>query len=124
MTRLDDIKSAFFEAAVVPDQWQAALSLLAARFSALCATAATWRPDEKSVTWREVTKPLFGTTSLYADYYCGIDPHIELLTNQPVGRWIANTQFFDDSYIRHSEFYMAYLRPLGLRYSAFSRFAY
>src|SRR5437868_575380 len=96
----DELVAAFFEAAVVPEQWPDALSLFAAAFRSEGTFVLIWDEVKASPVLLEITGPLSSGKRLYTEYYGSIDPHRNMLAGQPPRHWVCSTQFFDEGYVR------------------------
>jgi DNA-binding CsgD family transcriptional regulator len=114
----DKVVAAFFEAAVLPEQWPDALSSFAAAFRSEGALVLIWDELKASPALLEITGPLSSGKRLYAEYYSRIDPHPNLLVGQPPRHWVCSSQFFNERYMLRSEYFVDFLFAHGIRHGA------
>jgi DNA-binding CsgD family transcriptional regulator len=111
-----------YEAAMEPARWRNALSALREMLDAVGAGLLVWNERENVAQFVEVAGIFSESTKkLYAAYFGAIDPRRELLQRTPVGLMINSDAYFDDDFVKHSEFYNDFLIPQGARHTTFGK---
>jgi DNA-binding CsgD family transcriptional regulator len=110
-----------YEAAAVTDTWPRALAALADATGAVNAHFAVWNGRENKSDFFASARPDRGWETLYTTYYGAIAPCRHLLDDKPVGEWIASHRYFDQDFVRRSEYFNDFLLKIGGLYSVKGR---
>src|SRR3954470_19388974 len=110
-----------YEAAAVSETWPSALAALADATGAVNAHFAVWNGRENKSDFFASARPDPGWETLYTTYYGAIAPCRHLLDDKPVGEWIASHRYFDQEFVRRSEYFNDFLLKIGGLYSVKGR---
>ncbi len=118
---IERVSELLYEAAAVSDTWPKALAALADATGALNAHFAVWNGRENKSDFFASAHPDRGWETLYSTYYGAIAPCRHLLDGRPVGEWIASHHYFDQAFVRKSEYFNDFLLRIGGLYSVKGR---
>jgi len=118
---IERICELLYEAAVVSETWPKALAALADATGAVNAHFAVWNSRENKSDFFASAHSDPGWETLYSTYYGAIAPCRHLLDNRPVGEWIASHHYFDQAFVRKSEYFNDFLLRIGGLYSVKGR---
>ncbi len=113
----DSLVSLVYDSSLDPTLWLDAMSELAAQVGADTFHFLGWDRKNQMPTF-SVTKldSWNDAIALYDDYYCKVDPRLELTLKVGPGAVIACHHHFDDRFVSKDEFYQDFLLSYGLRY--------
>jgi len=118
---IERICELLYEAAVVSETWPKALAALADATGAVNAHFAVWNSRENKSDFFASAHRDPGWETLYSTYYGAIAPCRHLLDDRPVGEWIASHHYFDQAFVRKSEYFNDFLLRIGGLYSVKGR---
>ena len=110
-----------YEAAAVSETWPKALSALAEATGAVNAHFALWSEREHRTYFFASANPDRGWETLYNTSYGAIAPCRGLLDGRRVGDWVASHRYFDQDFVRGSEYFNDFLLQIGGLYSVKGR---
>lgn len=122
-----DATAALYEAAVLPEQWPAALAMVSevvqGRFTHLFLT---------DVSSGQVTMSALGALpgqdpdpageASYISYFSRLDPRLPAIARFPLGRAVSCTELVNADTVRRSEFFNDFFLPHGVRWTALANF--
>lgn len=112
---LDPVISLFYEAALDPERWPAALASMA-RLGGAQAAALVDMDYTLSVLWRHVLYNVDEEAHrVYLRRYAQIDPRLPVMMKSPELRWVSDLEALPDSVRLNSPVYQEYLLPYGLK---------
>lgn len=105
-----------YESVQTPDLLMPAYKAMAEQCGGFIAHYLSINPYKKSVLDTQVSIPDPAHRQAdYSDYYIGIDPRVSYCSTGAMGEWRADQHVLDEHYVRHSEIYNDFLRPLGAK---------
>src|SRR5215207_8975166 len=110
-----------YEAAAVSEMWPKALAALADATGAVNAHFVLWSQRENKTQFFASANPDQGWETLYNTYYGAIAPCRGLLDDRVVGDWVASHRYFDQAFVRSSEYFNDFLLRIGGLYSVKGR---
>lgn len=112
----DQLVTAIHAAVLEPSKWDGLLHRIA---DTVGASAAGFCLRNKQ-TGEPMRWNLYGLSEqairAYQDAYLATDPWLSIINRSQVGVWVAEHQYFDDSYVARSEFFQRYMLPNGMRH--------
>jgi DNA-binding CsgD family transcriptional regulator/PAS domain-containing protein len=110
-----------YEAAAVSEMWPKALAALADATGAVNAHFVLWSQRENKTQFFASANPDQGWETQYNTYYGAIAPCRGLLDDRVVGDWVASHRYFDQAFVRSSEYFNDFLLRIGGLYSVKGR---
>jgi len=98
-----------------PGKWDALLRRIG---DAIGASSGTYQLRDK-VSGKPLQWHSYGhddsVIASYARQFLKLDPWTAVVDRTPVGKWVAEHQFFDDAFVARNEFFQQFMLPNGLR---------
>src|SRR4051812_19958080 len=117
LAQYDEIVRLVYCAAAGMETWVAALARIAAAFDAWVVHfhGADKRGGHMMFSYEAGPAPPEAGID-YIRHYHRVDPRAGLVSQWPVGKWLACQEHFDEAYVASSPFYQEFLIPYGARY--------
>ncbi len=116
-TSYDSLVHAVYDAALLPASWPKVWESVTDWVGADCFHFFSWDPRAAAPQLTHGS-PHLPSKSLdeYAAYYGAIDPRRQLVERLPAGELFVCHRYFNEQYVKRSEYYQDYLLPKNLRY--------
>lgn len=112
----DQLVGAIYDAALEPSLWEPLMTRISNLIGATASQYMVTDAQLGGVAFSAISQHRHEAEIEYARYYYSIDPNIRCLLSVPAGQWTCNHHFYDDQYVKYSEYYQDFLIPNGTRY--------
>jgi len=113
----DGIVQSIYRAGAGLESWGEPLRRIAEASSAWATTLGAIDTRTNSLLFNYAAGPRPAAASAeYARTYCRIDPRIELLRREPVGKWVDCDKYFDEKFPERHRFFREFTHRYGSRY--------
>ena len=118
---LEHLIGVIYETALNPDLWSEAMTLCARQVDGVAAHIMTIDKHRQTPTFLVAAGdgdlPTPENQSQYLNYYVNIDPRMQVMSTAKLYEWRYCTDYLDQQYVNHNEFYQDFLLPSGGRYA-------
>jgi hypothetical protein len=117
-----ELVAEFYEAALEPTHYPAALQALASFGGGVGAILLAWDKRVGRVAFHATSGHMSPDSSaIYRRDFAALDPYRVVVETLPTGSWTTCAAFFDRDYVARSAFYNEYLIPRGTRFMSGAR---